>query len=531
MRIAFCATLALTLLALPALAQPQMDGSARDVLYGTAVSIQDGQTGYGNATIGRPDICNGSELDAAYGVVYNGRLYLVFAGNFETNGNRLQIFLDTRSGGQNRLVANNPDKGSLLRMGPGAEGPGLKFASDFNADYYVSAYAFGDPVVVHADYAELYDATHAPTPVGYYLGFGELVCGGQVVLGGGDTGGPAIGVALNNSNVLGVTGGFYDDYGGGVLTGFEFSIPLAAIGNPTGEIYITAFIGSGDAVGVSNQVLGGLAGILNGNIAGGQTSDYWTDVRLVDLSDANLYGIHQPFAVQMANVRRGACCTGQTCNVLPFNQCSGVYKGDNTSCDGNPCDTTPSGRCCIDDGYSGQCAVMTQAECNATPGHLSWTINENCTGCPCLLEPMGACCVSGSCEQMREAHCLAASGVYAGDFTNCETPGSSPCDTGACCNGLDCHDYMRFQCTGLVTFFVGVPCSSDPCAAPTIAVPSVAGDFNGWNSSSDPMTETAPGSRIWTKSYTLDPNTPRHLFKITNGNWPPHRRCLARRSE
>lgn len=59
--------------------------------------------------------------------------------------------------------------------------------------------------------------------------------------------------------------------------------------------------------------------------------------------------------------------------------------------------------------------------------------------------------------------------------------------------------------------------------------PHVAGDFQGWDPTSDPMTETLPGSRIWERFYSgLAPGS-RHEFKITNGlpwgapahaNWP-----------
>ncbi len=52
-----------------------------------------------------------------------------------------------------------------------------------------------------------------------------------------------------------------------------------------------------------------------------------------------------------------------------------------------------------------------------------------------------------------------------------------------------------------------------------IATPYVAGDMQGWNAGSDPMTETAPGSGIWTKTFTgLDANA-RKEFKITDGTW------------
>ncbi len=48
------------------------------------------------------------------------------------------------------------------------------------------------------------------------------------------------------------------------MTGFEFGIPLAAIGNPTGDIKVTAFVNNGDHNYLSNQVSG--VGLLQGNL-------------------------------------------------------------------------------------------------------------------------------------------------------------------------------------------------------------------------------------------------------------------------
>lgn len=52
---------------------------------------------------------------------------------------------------------------------------------------------------------------------------------------------------------------------------------------------------------------------------------------------------------------------------------------------------------------------------------------------------------------------------------------------------------------------------------PNDVSPHVAGDFQGWDPTSDPMTETSPGSNIWERTYAgLAPGS-RHEFKITNG--------------
>lgn len=512
-------TLALSAYALAA--PPTMDGSAIDILYGSVITVQDTQTGFGDANLGRPDVCNGSELDGAFGVVYGGNLYLVLAGNFETNGNKLELFFDTRAGGQNQLLATNPGTPGtgLLRMSADPADPnypGLKFASGFLADFWVSVNCYGDPTLLYVDYAELYVNSGNPGVL-YYCGAGQPKCttvGGALT--GGDPNAPAILCTVDNSNVLGVTGGFGAGDGSDVVTGIELAIPLAALGNPTGDIYITAFINGQQHDFVSNQVLGGLAA---------STSDNLGEPRLVDFSAIG-FGVQQPFSVPLTTTPRGACCNGATCTIKTAAQCAsggGVYQGDNTNCDGNPCDATPQGRCCIDDGYSGQCLIRTQAQCNSLGG--TWGGGgTTCDGCPCLLDPTGACCVGTTCDIRTENDCNAAGGLYVGNYTNC---GSAPCDAGACCTGLDCDDTLkRFQCTGPSTRFVaGATCASNPCAEPTIPTPYLAGDFNGWNAG-DPnyvMPETAPGSRIFTKLVTGLTAGSRHEYKITNGTWDLNR--------
>ena len=503
-----------------ALAMPVIDGSAGDPLYGgAALSVQDTQTGYGDANLGRPDVCNGSELDGAYGVVYNGKLYLVFAGNFETNNNKLNIFFDTRTGGQNRLLATNsgPDVyGGLRRMSDNGDPnlPGLTFQSGFEADFWVSVGCFGDPVGIFVDYAELYVDALNPG-VFYFVGTGQAKCqtnGGALTPDPNSPDPnalPAILVTVDNSNRAGVTGGETSDNGSGVTTGIELAIPLSALGNPTGTIAITAFITDPVAANVSNQFLGGL--LASPNLG---------ESRAVNLS-LNMF--HAPFTVPITTPI-GACCHGATCAIMTQAACTpggGVYKGDNTSCDGNPCTPLVYGRCCVDDGYAGLCYVVENAaECTALSPIGIFTPNETCAGCPCLLPPKGACCVGNTCTVEYETTCLGLSGNYRGNYTNCD---SLPCEQGACCLGLVCTDERRFECSDpLAVFYAGVTCLVDkPCGAPTIAVPYVAGDFNGWTNP-DPnylMVETDPNSRIWTKLISGLVAGSRHEFKVTDGTW------------
>src|SRR3989304_2094034 len=88
------------LLAIPAWAVPIVDGT-KDAQYGAALAVQTVQTQFGDAN--PPGNLGGSELDAAYAKVRNGRLYLMLTGNHEPNFNKLDIFIDSKAGGENTL--------------------------------------------------------------------------------------------------------------------------------------------------------------------------------------------------------------------------------------------------------------------------------------------------------------------------------------------------------------------------------------------------------------------------------------------
>lgn len=276
------AVAALTLLASCSLlwaAPPTIDGTA-DAVYGTALAVQDTKTGYGDSNLGWIDWANGSELDQAFGIICGDTLYLTLAGNLESNFNKVQIFIDSTSGGQNKLRGDNwnGDSGGLNRMGYLNDGaPGLEFDSGLDADFWIGITG-GNPgsgtYTLFSNYAIL------PTNgsgSGFYLGSTGATSNG--VLAGGDPGAPAIRITINNSNTGGVTAGTDGGSGAGVTTGIELAIPLAAIGNPTGTVKVCAFITNQNYDHVSNQVLGGIGGGANlgeprttsfANIAGGQ---------------------------------------------------------------------------------------------------------------------------------------------------------------------------------------------------------------------------------------------------------------------
>lgn len=157
-RIAIAVVLPLVALAATSvLAQPIIDGNASPADGYTSLSIQNTNTEFGNATL--PDLLasgGGSEIDQIFGKIENGRLYMVVAGNLETNFNKLQVFIDSVSGGVSTIDADifspednnvpngldpfccgglpstggNPDNiGGLNRM------DGMTFDTGFEADY------------------------------------------------------------------------------------------------------------------------------------------------------------------------------------------------------------------------------------------------------------------------------------------------------------------------------------------------------------------------------------------------------------
>lgn len=239
-------------------AQPTIDGTA-DAQYGAPVAVQNTQTSFGDSNLGQVDYANGSELDAAYAYVdmVNSTLYLVLAGNLESNFNKLEIFFDTVSGGQNKLRGDNPnvDFDGLNRMGDNGSGNGLQFDAGFDADYWLGVTGGGGPYALYANYAELLTFGGG---AGYYLGTTGAVSSGNLT---GGTNPFGIRVTINNSNTGGVTGGTGVGSGAGVLTGVEFAIPFGAIGiTGPGDIKICAFINGSGHDFVSNQVLGGIGG-------------------------------------------------------------------------------------------------------------------------------------------------------------------------------------------------------------------------------------------------------------------------------
>ncbi|MEO5616821.1 MAG: hypothetical protein ABIS67_03540 [Candidatus Eisenbacteria bacterium] len=231
-----------------------VDGIA-ELAYGAAISAQTTQTNFGDAGMGVVDYANGSEIDGVYGRIDGGVLYLTITGNLESNFNKLEIFINSRAGGENRLLGTNSNQGGFLNMADDGSGNGLTFDTGFGADYWISPTGGGGPYAMYVDYVEV------GTGTGYYLGQGQAGgVGGGALLGGNGPSGGSYGVlaTIDNSNTGGVGNGCGAQSGAGVTTGLEIGIPLSAIGNPTGCIDICAFVNGSSHDFLSNQVAGPL---------------------------------------------------------------------------------------------------------------------------------------------------------------------------------------------------------------------------------------------------------------------------------
>jgi hypothetical protein len=247
-------------IAAPASAQIVVDGT-KDAGYGAALAVQTVETGFGDAN---PN--GGSELDAGYAVITGGRLNLMLTGNVEANFNKLEIFIDSKAGGQAVFDSSGND-------GAGAM-DGLVFDAGFTADYHIIVRRGNDAGndKFDIDFANLV----AQSASGYLD-----VLGGSTGSGSTGTGvnASAIDVGYDNSNVAGVAGGSAaanQAAAAAVTTGLELSIALSDLGYAGGQICIMAGQNNQGHNYWSNQFLGGLPapqGNLGGDEAGGFTGE------------------------------------------------------------------------------------------------------------------------------------------------------------------------------------------------------------------------------------------------------------------
>jgi len=242
-------------------ADAAMDG-VLDARYGEPVVVQTNDTLFGDSNLGLHDFANGSELDAGYVLIANGKLHLFLAGNLESNFNKLELFFDSLPGvGQNRLLDNNPDVdfNGLNRMGGPVSGNlGLTFDEGVAPDFWIGITGGdigGGNYRLFANYAELLTFGGGQ---GYFLGGTEASNTGFLVDGFNPFN---IRATIDNSNTGGVGFGPGPNpvIGSEVRSGIEIEIELAALGLASpAPIIVTAFINGGGHDFVSNQVLGGI---------------------------------------------------------------------------------------------------------------------------------------------------------------------------------------------------------------------------------------------------------------------------------
>jgi len=254
-----------------------VDGTL-DAAYGPAIAVQTVETQFGDAN--PPGSLGGSELDAAYAVINSGRLYIMLTGNHEPNFNKLELFIDSKPGGEN-VLSGTPSydffSGSSWISSNLA---GLTFDSGFEVDYHLFSRWGGGSNPYEADFIDRAGGGSAMVPgsSGATVPAVGLVASGAILA--GSTGPNALGSALsqdlefaiNNNNTGGVIGGSSSADTAAALavsTGMEFSIDLADLGNPAPgtEIKICAAICNGNHNYLSNQFLGGLAAP-QGNLGG-----------------------------------------------------------------------------------------------------------------------------------------------------------------------------------------------------------------------------------------------------------------------
>jgi hypothetical protein len=261
-----------------------LDGAA-DKAYGAPVIVQNTQTQFGDSNLGVVDFANGSEIDAAYAKIDGGFLFLLVAGNLESNFNKLEVFIDAVKGGQNRLRGNNLDVdfNGLNRMGDDGSGNGLTFDKGFAADFWVGITCGASPLAAFMNRATLPTKGNGE---GGYLGTGGAGLTGAVVdFVDQNPSGAGFGYGLDNSNIAGVGGGTDIASGSGVTTGVEFKIPLSAIpGYSGGDLKICVFINGQGHDFLSNQVLGPIGGGGNQNLQGSNGT-------IIGINNSNTAGV------------------------------------------------------------------------------------------------------------------------------------------------------------------------------------------------------------------------------------------------
>jgi hypothetical protein len=241
MKIKHALPIAASFMAMAATAQINMNGTL-GAGYGSPLAVQTINTGFGDSTVGDGTSAGGSELDAAYGVIQGGSLDIFLSGNFEDNGNHVNVFVSTGAAGQSTLSL--PATGGMQTMNGSVFSPGFNanLAIDLN-DYagtaYVEEYTIAG-AVANGGYVGA---------IGLSGGIGSGSPGGSIVYGVNDTHVSTMGAAGAPANPAAMLS---------AKTGLEIGIPLSVLGNPTGSVEVLADINGGGDGYLANQFLPGL---------------------------------------------------------------------------------------------------------------------------------------------------------------------------------------------------------------------------------------------------------------------------------
>jgi hypothetical protein len=131
----------------------------------------------------------------------------------------------------------------------------------------------------------------------------------------------------------------------------------------------------------------------------------------------------------------GACCQGASCTEVTQSQCNGVYKGDGTTCNPNPCAQTPKGACCSG---SGACTEVPSAVCAGTYQGDGTTCLGDVNPVDGVDDACGTCGNniregSEACDGVDDAACPGAC------LPHCACPSGACCEPAATCTiNADC---------------------------------------------------------------------------------------------
>ena len=303
-------TIAGALIGTPGYSQT-VDGT-RDGSYPAALAVQTIDTNFGNNNTGSQTLANGSEVDNIHAQIVGTDLFIMVGGNLESNFNKLVLFFDSKTGGQNQITGAQQFVGNMN---------GLRFDAGFLADYALSVTCGNNPLEVYANYAPVTTSALATDFIGGGPGRTQSVNFSAVVSGAG-TGD----ISVDNSNTAGVGSGTAATAGnpGAVSTGVEFRIPLSALGATVGggDIKVHAHINNGGWSFLANQVLAGLpantnnlgapSGVNFNTIAGPQFVTVANGVVVITAPDIAL----SPTSLNFFNVGVAAPAATRTVDVI-----------------------------------------------------------------------------------------------------------------------------------------------------------------------------------------------------------------------